>query len=161
LLDRIHEHEFVSLLLDTLSDIMQAHLCSCANRGVGIWLLAHPTTLAFCLFSIHFLTRLRTYFGLPHLMITHPSQCQCGHTITNLDIHLLQCLFESERTTTHDTFWNIITTIILNSGAHVQREVSHLFLHHTQWWMDILITRGDFQTLMDVVIADSIHTNMV
>jgi hypothetical protein len=143
LLDRLHEQEFASLLLDKFLDIMWAHLCSCANRRVNIWLLICPTTPAFCLTSIHFLTTLCTCFGLPHLTITLFSQCQCGHSIDNLDIHLLQCHFESEHTT-HDTLWNIIATIVLKSGTHVQREVSHLFLHHTQWWMDILITRSDF-----------------
>jgi hypothetical protein len=50
---------------------------------------------------------------------------------------------------------------LLESGTHVQREVSHLFLCHTQWWMNILITRDGFRTLMNAMIAYLIHTNMV
>jgi hypothetical protein len=47
------------------------------------------------------------------------------------------------------------------SGTHVQKEVSHIFLHHIQWQMDILIIRHDFQTLMDVIIINLICINMV
>jgi len=60
----------------------------------------------------------------------------------------------------HDTFWDIVT-ITLETGARILREASHLFPCHTQWWMDILITRDDFRTLMDIIIVDSTHTNMV
>jgi hypothetical protein len=33
-------------------------------------------------------------------------------------------------TTTHNTLQNIVATIILENGTHVQRKVFHLFLHH-------------------------------
>jgi hypothetical protein len=49
----------------------------------------------------------------------------------------------------------------LESGAHVQKEVSHLFPHHTRQRVDIFITKDGFWILMDGVIADPIHTNMV
>jgi len=39
---------------------------------------------------------------------------------------------------------DIIITIVLDNETHVQREVSHLFFCHTQWQMDILITRNNF-----------------
>ncbi len=45
--------------------------------------------------------------------------------------------------------------------THVQKEVTHLFLHHTQEGMNILITRDDFQTLMDIIIVDLTRTYMV
>jgi hypothetical protein len=63
---------------------------------------------------------------------------------------LLRCSCENERITTHDTFQNIVVVIALENGAHVQREVSHLFLHHTQRQMDIVIIKNNFQTLAEL-----------
>jgi hypothetical protein len=60
--------------------------------------------------------------------------------------------------TTHE---NVVATFALESGTHVQREVSHLFPHHTQKQINILINRDNFRTLMDVVIINSTCTNMV
>jgi hypothetical protein len=40
-------------------------------------------------------------------------------------VGLIECIIA------HDIFWDIIVTIALENGTHVQREVSHLFLHHT------------------------------
>jgi len=82
-------------------------------------------------------------------------------SLTILSTHLLWCLCRNERIITHDTFQDTIPAIVLESGKHVQTEVSHLFFRYTQWWMDILITKDDFWTLMDVIIANSIRTNML
>jgi RNA:NAD 2'-phosphotransferase (TPT1/KptA family) len=49
----------------------------------------------------------------------------------------------------------------LESGAHVQKLLSHLFLRHTQQQVDILITKNGFHTLKDLVIADPTHTDVV
>jgi hypothetical protein len=140
---------------------MQARFHLCVGPRTSTWLLTRPTTLTFCLSPTHFFTTLCTCFGLPHPMVAHFSWCQCGHAIDYLGTHLLWCLYESEDTTTHDTFRVIIIVIVLVNGTHVQREVSHLFLHHTQRQVDILIIKDDFWTLMDIVIAYLIHTNMM
>jgi hypothetical protein len=42
---------------------------------------------------------------------------------------------------------------VLESGTHVQN-VSHLFPHHTQKQVDIVITKDDFQTLVDIIIVN-------
>jgi len=93
--------------------------------------------------------------------ITYLFWIWCGHAIDYLSTHLLWCPYESEHTTAHDTFRVIIIVIVLENGTHVQREVSHLLLHHNQRQVDILIIKDGFWTLMDVVIADVIHTNMM
>jgi len=54
-----------------------------------------------------------------------------------------------------------VVAIALESGVHIQKKVSHLFPCHTQRWMDIVITRDDFWTLTDIVIANLTHTNLV
>ncbi len=128
---------------------------------VGVWLLTCPTTPTFHLSSTHFLRALCTCLVLPHPMVAHLSWCECDHIIDDLSTHLLRCPNMNECITTHDTFQDPIAVIVLESGTHVQREVSHLFFHHTQWQVDIFITKDDFRTLMDVIIADSIRTDMV
>jgi hypothetical protein len=46
-------------------------------------------------------------------------ECECGHTIDALGIHLLHCPCKNERTTTHDMLQNIVAIIALENGAHV------------------------------------------
>ncbi len=67
----------------------------------------------------------------------------------------------NEHTTAHNTLRNIVATIILESGAHFQRGVSHLFPHDTQQQVDNPITKNGFWTLMDIVIDDSTLRYMV
>jgi hypothetical protein len=62
---------------------------------------------------------------------------------------------------THGTLQDNIIAITLESGAHVQREFSHLLPHHTQRWMDIVITRDCCWTLGNVATTDSIHIDSV
>jgi hypothetical protein len=88
-----------------------------------------------------FFTTLHIHLGLPHPIIAHLSRCQCGHTIDDLGTHLIQCPYGNERLVAHDTVRNIIATIVLESKAHVQREVSHLFPHHTRWQSIFLLPK--------------------
>ncbi len=126
----LHEHKFVSFLVDVPSDIAQARHCSCAGLGASVWLLTHPTTLVFHLSLAHFLTTLRTDLSLPHPSVAHLSQCQCGHTIDDLSTHLLQCPCGSECIAAHDTLRDIVIAIALENKTHVQTKVFYLFLHH-------------------------------
>jgi hypothetical protein len=43
----------------------------------------------------------------------------------------------NEYTTTHDMLWDIVITIVLESGTHVQKEVSHLFTTPNNEWMSL------------------------
>jgi hypothetical protein len=131
------------------------------NPKAGTWLLVHPITLAFCLSPTHFFTSLNTHLGLPHPTMVHLSQCQCGHAVDNLGTHLLWCPYGSERTTVHNILQDVIATIVLENGTHIQKEVSHLFPRHTQQQINILITKNSFWTLMDIIIADSTHIYML
>jgi hypothetical protein len=49
----------------------------------------------------------------------------------------------------------------LENKAHVQKEVSHLFLRHIRQQVNILITKNNFHILIDLVITDPTHTYMV
>jgi hypothetical protein len=102
----------------------------CGSRGKC--LVINSSYHIYILFILnHFFIALCTCFGLQHPIVAYLSQCQCGHTIDNLGTHMFRCPYKSERTTSKNTFRNIIVTIVLESGAHVQREVSHLFPCHT------------------------------
>jgi hypothetical protein len=127
---------------------------------IEAWLLAHPNTFSFHLSFTHLLTTLRIHLSISHPVV-HFSWCQCDQTIDDLDIHLLHCLCRNEHTANHNTFRDIVTTIVSKNGVHVQREVFHLFLHHTQRWVNIVITRDDFWIVVDVVIADLIRIDLV
>jgi hypothetical protein len=81
--------------------------------------ITHPTTPAFCLSLIHFCIVLHTHPSLPHFTVAHLSHYKCGHTIDDLSIHLLQCPFRNEHTTTHNIFENIIVTIVLESETPI------------------------------------------
>jgi hypothetical protein len=50
---------------------------------------------------------------------------------------------------------------MLESETHVEKNVSHLFPHHTQKQVDIVITKDDFQTLVDIVIVNQIRIDLV
>ncbi len=129
--------------------------------GAHTWLVTRPTTPTFHLSSAHFLIELNTRLGLPHPTMAHLSWCYCGHTIDNLGTHLLRCPCGNECTTIHNTFQNIVATIALENGTHVQREVSHIFPRHIPRQVDIFITKKIICTLMDIVVVDPIRTNMV
>jgi hypothetical protein len=159
--DRLHEQKFASLLIDAPSNIARTCFHSCVGLGTHTWLLTYPTTPTFHLSSAHFFIELNTRLGLPHPTMAHLSWCHCGHAIDDLGTHLLWCPCGSECTTIHNTFQNIVAIIALENGTHVQKEVSHLFPHHIPQQVDILITRNDFCTLMDIVVANPIRTNMV
>lgn len=155
----LHEQKFVSLLIDAPSDITRA--CRwCAGLGVSVEYLVHFITPTFHLSSAHFFTVLCTRLGLSHPTNVHFSRCHYGHTIDNFSTHLLQCPCGSERIVAHDTFQDIVAAIFGEYNTCLER-VSHLFLCHTSWWVDILITRDSFRTLINIVITDSTCTNMV
>ncbi len=92
IIDVFFMQEFALLLVDVPLNIMGTYFFPCASPRVGAWLLIHPTTLAFHLFSTHFRTTLHIRFILSHLMVDHLSQCQCGHAIENSGTHLLCAL---------------------------------------------------------------------
>ncbi len=50
---------------------------------------------------------------------------------------------------------------MLESGTHLQKKISHLFPHHSQKQVDVVITKDNFQTLVDIVIVNQIRTDLV
>jgi hypothetical protein len=134
---------------------VRAHLHFYVGPTSGAWLLVHPNTLSFRWSSTHFLITLCIRFDIPHPIVPYFSWFQCGHTIDDLGIHLLHCMCENGRITTHDILQDTVAIITLESEAHVHKEDSHLFPCHTWRRMNIVITRDNFRTLVDVVIAET------
>jgi hypothetical protein len=58
-------------------------------------------------------------------------------------------------------FKNIIVAIASESGAHLQKKVFHLFPCQTWKQIDIVITKDNFWTLTNVIIANLTHTDLV
>jgi hypothetical protein len=103
-MDQLHEQKFTSLLTDDPSNVMRTCLRSCVGPTTRAWLLTCPNTFSFHLSSTHFLKTLHICVNIPHPIVLHFSQCQRGHTINNLGIHLLHCLCRNEHNVTHDMF---------------------------------------------------------
>jgi hypothetical protein len=150
-MDQLHKQEFTLLLAGAPLNVMQTHLHSYVGLVTGAWLLARVSTPSFRLSFAHFFIALYIHLNILHPIILHLSRCQCGHTIDDLSIHLLHFPYGNKHTSTHDTLWNIVVTIASKSGAHVQREVSHLFPCHTQRRVAIVITRINFHTLANII----------
>jgi len=99
--------------------------------------------------------------GLPHPTIVHFSHYQCGHTIDGLNNHLLWCLCGSERSIAYNILWDIVTTIDLESGAHIHRKFPTFSLATFNNKVNILITRYGFWTLANTIIANLTCPNML
>jgi len=84
-------------------DVVQACFHFCVGPTTWVWLLVRPSTPSFYLSPAHFFITFCISFCIPHLIVAHLPQCQCGHTIDDLGIHMLCCACESECTITHDT----------------------------------------------------------
>jgi hypothetical protein len=85
-MDQLHEQKITSLLVDVPLDVVRTHFRYCASPAARAWLLACSSTPSFCLFSAQFLMTLRIRLDIPHPIVPHFSQCQCGHMINDLPL---------------------------------------------------------------------------
>jgi hypothetical protein len=105
--------------------------------------------------SLPYLSWLATFYNCAPFMVLVWSY----HWWSRYPFILMPC--GSECTIDHDTLWDIAIVIVLKSGTHVQREVSHFLPCHIRRQVDNLITKNDFRTLMDNVIVDITHIDIV
>lgn len=115
------------------------HSCVCLGRS---FLYERLT------FQIELHTQLTTSFSLNQILRPIPYT----HS---------QCLYGNEHIVAHDALRHIVVVIDLENEAHVQKEVSHFSPCQIEQQMDILVTKDNFQTLMDIVIVDLTHIDMV
>jgi len=76
------------------------------------------------------------------------------------DIPLLWCPCKIN-TLQPTIFWDIVTTIVLENEAYVQREVFHFSPYHIWQWINIFISINSFWASTNVVITNPTHPNMV
>jgi len=118
----------------------------------------------FQLFSPFFFTTFRTWFGLPHPLIASVPQCVCTHPINLIGIHLLHCVHDNEHIGTHVAIHNNFDAITWDVSFHMKWNQLHAFLSITFnsscWQVNIVLTKDDIRTLVDVVIDDPLWTNL-
>lgn len=88
----------------------------------------------------------------------------CVHTIDLMSIHFLCCAQVYERSETHDAVCDIFATIAQNVGIHMWQEQLHklplpTFNSFCQR-INLVFTKNGIHTLVDVVIADSMHVDL-
>jgi hypothetical protein len=81
-----------------------------------------------------------------------------------MGIHLLHCINGNECIGTHDVVWNTFVTIAWDVDFHVGQKQLHLIIsimfNSFCWWVGIVLTKDGIHTLADVVIINSIQTNL-
>ncbi len=143
-MDQLHEQKFTSLSINVLSKCcanMFPLLCRSNNKGLVISLSQHP----FISFVLH-------PFFLQHsifVSIYHSLQLNVFHDV---GVVIPSMIWVSICYIAHDMLQDIIANIMLENGAHIQKEVTHLSPHHTWRQVDIVTTRNDFLTLANTLL---------
>jgi hypothetical protein len=100
-----------------------------------------------------------------HFSIVGFLQCMCMHPINFTSIHFLCCTHANECTWTHDVVYNTFATIVQDVDFHGGWEQLHAFFSVTfnssHLWVDIEFTKYGIHALVDNVIIDSTHANLL
>jgi len=130
-----------------------------------MWFSTHPIIPSFRMAFDIFSSSLCTKLGLLHPTTCCLFRCICNHAINLIAIHLFHCVHGGEHTTTHDVIRNFFASIARDVGLHVMRKQTHV--HSTSsfqssWWrMDIVFTADGIHTLVNVIITNPTHANLV
>jgi hypothetical protein len=84
------------------------------------------------------------------------------HLIDLTCIHFLRCVHGNERIGTHYVVCNTFVAIAWDVGFHMRWKQLHALLSNmfnSYWWIDIVLTKDDIHTFIDVVITDPTWTN--
>jgi hypothetical protein len=153
------------MLFDKISKAHRAHILSCSGPKVGIWFISRLIFPTFQLSSPVFSIAHHTWLGLPHPLIVHIFRCICTHPINPMGTHFLLCVHSNEHAGTHDAIHNTIVTITWNVGFHMGREQLHALPTTTfnsfHQWVDIMPTKDDIRTLVNIVIVNPTWTNLL
>jgi hypothetical protein len=80
-----------------------------------------------------------------------------------MDIHLLRCAHGNERIGTHDEVHYTFVTIVWDVSFHVRRKQLHALpltiLNPSHQRIDIMFTKDEICTLVDIIIIDPTHTD--
>jgi hypothetical protein len=166
--DSISKHQHHLALSNMFSNkTFEAHhaqILSCSNLGVDVWFIIWVISPTFRLSSLVFCTTFYTQLRLFYPSITNIPQCVCTHPIDPIGIHLSHGVHGNKHTKTHDVIRDTFATIAQNVGFHVGREQLHVLLSTTFnsfcWQFNIVLTRDDICTLVDIVIPNPTWANL-
>jgi hypothetical protein len=81
-----------------------------------------------------------------------------------MGIHFLRCVHGNEHTKTHDVVRDTFVAIVQDVGFHVGEEQLHVLpsttFNSSCQWVNIVFTKNDIHTLIDVVIVDPMWVNL-
>jgi hypothetical protein len=85
-------------------------------------------------------------------------QCVCTYPINSMGIHFLHYTHGNEHTRAHVVVRDTFVAIARDFGFHVGWKQLHVLLstmfNSFCWWVDIVFTKDDIHTLINVVIVD-------
>jgi len=89
----------------------------------------------------------------------------CAHFIDPISIYFLCCVHSNEHIETHDAIRDTFIIIVQNISFHVGQEQLHALLSITfiffHQQIDIVLTKNDICTLIDVVIVDPTQVDLL
>jgi len=158
--ERLHHHTLSNILSNGIFKAHCAQNLSCFGLGVNVWFITTLVFLAFWLFSPIFSTTLHTWFKIPHLSIVGIPRCVCTNPID-----LLHYAHGNERIKTHNVIWNTFAVIVQNASFHVGQKQLHVLplttFNSSHQQVNIVFTKYDICTLIDVVIANPTWANLI
>jgi hypothetical protein len=120
--------------------------------------LVYKVFPTFRLLFLIFCIALHMQLGLPHPLIVGIPRCVCTQPIGPMGIHFLCCAQGNECIGTHDAICDTFSIIVWDACFHVGQEQLHVFpsttFNSSCWWVDIVLTKDDIRTLVDIVIIN-------
>lgn len=131
-----------------------------ARISLTTWLVFSAFQLSIPIFFITF----QMWFRLPHLSIAGILRCMCTLPIDTMGIYLIHCAHNNEHTRTQDAICSTFVTIVRNAIFYMRQEqlqvLPSTMFNSSCWRVDIVFTKDDIHTLVDIVIADSTQANL-
>lgn len=110
--NKLQNHFFSNIIIDTTSNLHHTHLKSCASPRMNAWIFVHSTIPPFHITSNVFPYALCIKLGLPHPLVFRVTHYIGGQTLDLARNHLLCCSHGGKWIAPHDVIWNAFTLIM-------------------------------------------------
>jgi hypothetical protein len=124
--NKLHNHFFSSIIIDTTSNLHHTHLKSCVGPRTNAWIFVHLVIPPFHIASNVFPYVLCTKLGLPHPLVLRVIHCIGGQTLNLTWNHHLCCSHGGEWITSHDIIWNAFAFTVRHIGLHVSSKQTYV-----------------------------------
>jgi hypothetical protein len=106
----IHHNTSLQSILedDSISLSLRTCIHFCLGKGVKLWLVVWPFICSFHITHSTFTSTLCLRFNLIQPLASSFLMCECGHKLDTFSMHLVRCLFGSQRITTHDVIRDVM-----------------------------------------------------